>query len=155
MGWGLDWSNWGIGRPGHGVGTAILCPLMYVFTSWPLTLKFNRVTLPFLKIGIRHGAYQHEKKYHRPDIGHSLNSTCDMGPLQYDTEIIEVVTVDMAISMLTCDIGDPRQGPPHRAKSGWVWHKRRSVLNCFTHLGACHKHITQCRNMARGGCSFP
>ena len=52
------------------------------FTSmlWPLTLKFDRATGLSLKFDMRHGAYQHEKKYYRHDMGHSLNSTCDIKP---------------------------------------------------------------------------
>ena len=46
----------------------------------PLTLKFNRATWPLLKINMRHGAYRHETKFYRHDIGHSLNSTCDIKP---------------------------------------------------------------------------
>ena len=30
----------------------------------PLTLRFDRVTWPFLNIDMRHEAYQHEKKYY-------------------------------------------------------------------------------------------
>ena len=41
---------------------------------------FDRATWPFLKIDMRHGAYQHGKKYNQHDIGLSLNSTCDIRP---------------------------------------------------------------------------
>ena len=43
--------------------------------EWPLTLRFDRATGLFLEFDMRHGAYRHEKKYYRHDIGHSLNST--------------------------------------------------------------------------------
>ena len=49
---------------------------------WPLALKFDKATQPFLKIDMRHGVNRLAKLYYyrHDDIGHSLNATCDMRP---------------------------------------------------------------------------
>ena len=46
---------------------------------WPLTLKFDRSTWPFLKIDRRHEAYRHEKTYYQHGMGQFLKSTGDIG----------------------------------------------------------------------------
>ena len=58
----------------------------------------NRATWPFLKIDIQREAYRNEKKYYRHDIGHYLNSTCDIKPFKIDKEILKIVTGDIVIS---------------------------------------------------------
>ena len=83
---------------------------------WPLTLKIDWSTWPFLKIDRRHDAYHHHrkpgssavapaegtggetspllekmidmrKKYYRHDMGHFLNSTGDIGLFKIDMKI--------------------------------------------------------------------
>ena len=61
----------------------------------PLTLKFDKVTQPFLKVNMRHGAYQHEKKYNRQDA--DLSSNLKRGS-KIDMEISEIMTGDITIS---------------------------------------------------------
>ena len=54
-----------------------------ILKLWPLTLKFDRATGLFLEFDMRYGVYRYyETKYYLHDIGHSLNSTCDIKPLK-------------------------------------------------------------------------
>ena len=56
-------------------------------TSWekdcikegPFPIKFNRATLPFLKIDMRHQASRHETNYFWHNMDDFLKSTCDIG----------------------------------------------------------------------------
>ena len=46
----------------------------------PLTPKLDTATWAFLKINMRHGAFQQEGNYKRHDICYFLESTCDIDP---------------------------------------------------------------------------
>ena len=62
------------------------------------------------------GAYRHEKKYYRHDMGLSLNSTGDILLFKIDIEISKMTTGDIVINYFL-KIDMPYWGPPSRDPS--------------------------------------
>ena len=78
---------------------------------------------------MRHGAYRHETKYYRHDIGHSLNSTCDIKPfLNRHGNFKNSNRGHSYFLNSTCDIGDP----PSRAPA---WYRRYNIRFCSVQYG--------------------
>ena len=76
------------------------------------SMALDRGTGLFLKFDMRHGAYRHETKYYRHDIGHSLNLTCDIKSFKNrHGNFKNSYRGHSHFLNSTCDIGDPRQGP--------------------------------------------